>query len=97
MRMLAAVQAHAMHAQAKPAGRKLKYQESQGASGHADDVASEQVNPEHAANPSVAGHEGTGHHGSAIDHSSGGSEPRGEPAYAAGRSPDLAAAAGPAE
>ena len=49
-----------MHAQAKPAGRKLKNQQSHGASGPADDAANEAANPdpERSANPSVADHEG---------------------------------------
>lgn len=98
--MRAAAQPHVMHAQAKPAGRKLKYQESKGgASGPADDVASEHASPgpEVAANPSLTGHERAGHHGNPAGRSAGGREPHGEPENGSDRPPDLVAAAGPAE
>ena len=63
-----------MHAQAKPAGYKLKSQQSRtGASGPADDAVTE-ANPDHdsLANPSMADHEGPGYHETHAEQAAGG-------------------------
>ena len=80
--MLAAAQAHAMHAQARPAGHKLKSQQSQGASGAAENAAREAAKPgsDNVVMPSMEDRESGRHPESPAVPSVGGGEPHGVPA-----------------